>query len=137
MDEKDVSKEVLKDRIIFKTINEGLAVMIGEQSLRKHHEKQGINFDAYVQESFSAFNEFMITTEQKELEEMFDQEFQNAGHFYVVGNEIAKAVLQEEGMVNFKKIIEESRENPEKILEIYREIQKHNPELSKIIFNEV
>ena len=60
---------------------------------------------------------------------MNEQEFKNMGHFYVVGNEIAKTVLRHIGIEKFRKLIEDCRLNPEKIIEEYESICDNNSEL--------
>lgn len=54
------------------------------------------------------------------------------GHFYVVGNEIAKVILQKDGIEPFKKLIIEARKNPAVFLQRYKEICSENIELPKI-----
>ena len=54
------------------------------------------------------------------------------GHFYVVGNEIAKVILQKDGIEPFKKLIIEARKNPAIFLQRYKEICSENIELPKI-----
>lgn len=130
--QNEVSDQVLKDRIIFKTIDEGLAVLIGGQSIRNHHESQGKNYKDYIQESFAAFNNFIRSKTKDQLEKIKSEEFKNMGHFYVVGNEIVKTVLEKEGIDNFRKHINEFRENPGKLLEEYKRICANNPKLLKI-----
>jgi len=129
--QNSVSDETLRDRIVFKTIDEGLAVLVSGQLLKTHHEKQGKEYNKYIQESFVAFNQFMSTTNRKELEKIKDKEFQDIGHFYVVGYEIVHAILKKEGIENFRKLIEEARSNAFKMLELYKIICTDNQKLLK------
>jgi len=127
-----VSDQVLKDRIVFKTVDEGLAVLISDQSLEAHHTKQGRDFAGYRNESFESFNHFLSEKDREALEKIKGEEFQNMGHFYVVGNEIAKAILQHDGVESFKKLIIDARENPAVFLQRYKEISNEKTGLPKI-----
>lgn len=131
-EQESVSDVALRDRIILKTIDEGLAVLVSGQSLKTHHEKQGRKYDEFIQESFAAFNNFTSAKSREELEKTKDNEFQNMGHFYVVGNEIAQTLLNNKGIENFKKLIEEARKDPTKIFESYKAICADNHELPRI-----
>lgn len=131
-EQDSISDEILRERIIFKTIDEGLAVLVGGQSLKAYHEEQGKKYDEYIAECFAAFNSFLLTKSREELEKTKDMEFKDMGHFYVAGHEIVQAILQREGIENFKKIIEEARSNPYKILELYKKISADNRELFQI-----
>jgi hypothetical protein len=125
----DESDKALKSQIVFRTIDEGLAVLVSGQSLAEHHEKQGRDYRKYIAESFEFFKEFLTQNSRAELESMNEQEFKNMGHFYVVGNEVAKTVLQQIGIEKFRKLIEDCRLNPEKIIEEYESICNNNSEL--------
>jgi len=131
-EQDEASDQDLKDRIVFKTVDEGLAVLISGQSLEGHHTKQGRDFLVYKSESFESFNRFLSEKDRKALEKIKDGEFQNMGHFYVVGNEIAKVILQKDGIEPFKKLIIEARKNPAVFLRRYKEIYSENIELPKI-----
>lgn len=131
-EQDSVSDVALKNRIIFKTVDEGLAVLASGQSLKTHHEKQGRKYGEFIQESFAAFNNFTSAKSREELEKTKDEEFQNMGHFYVVGNEIAQTLLNNKGIENFKKLIEEARNDPTKIFELYKAICADNHELPRI-----
>jgi len=131
-EQDEISDQVLKDRIVFKTVNEGLAVLISGQALETHHTKQGRNFVEYRNESFESFNRFLSEKDREALEKIKDEEFQKMGHFYVVGNEIAKVILQKDGIEPFKKLIIEARKNPAVFLQRYKEICSENIELPKI-----
>jgi len=127
-----------KEEIIFSTIDEGLAVLVSGQSLQKHHEHQGRNYQEYVQESFDAFNKFLREKNKGKIKKMVAEggdgyEFKNMGHFYVVGHEIASAVLENLGIEEFRKIILEARDNPRVLLEAYEVICSKDSELPKII----
>jgi len=126
----EVSDKDLIDRTIFKTVDEGLAVLISGQSLETHHTKQGKNFTEYKNESFESFNHFLSEKDCESLEKIKDEEFQNMGHFYVAGNEIAKAVLQHDGIDKFRELIIDVRNNPSVLLKRYREMCDTNTELS-------
>jgi len=131
-EQDEVSDQALKDRIVFKTVDEGLAVLISGQSLETHHKKQGRDFAGYRNESFESFNRFLFEKDREALEKIKDEEFQNMGHFYVVGNEIVKAILQNDGIEPFKKLIIEARKNPAVFLQRYKEIGNKKTELPKI-----
>ncbi len=128
----EVSDQVLKERIIFKTIDEGLAVGVSGQSLLEHHKQRDVNYDKYIQESFDAFNKFLKEIDREKLEKIKEKEFENMGHFYVVGNEIAKTILQNMGIEKFRKLVEECRKNPENFLKEYKSISLQSSELPKI-----
>ncbi|MFH1456900.1 MAG: DUF5700 domain-containing putative Zn-dependent protease [Patescibacteria group bacterium] len=128
----DESDEALKSQIVFRTVEEGLAVLVSGQSLSEHHEKQGRDYQKYIAESFEFFKKFLSQDNRAELEKMNEQEFKNMGHFCVVGNEIAKTVLRQIGVEKFRKLIEECRLSPEKIIEEYESICDNNPELISI-----
>ncbi len=127
-----VSIQDLKDEIVFKTVDEGLAVLISGQSLELHHAKQGKDFVGYKNESFKSFNHFLSGKDREVLEKIKNEKFQNMGHFYVVGNEIATTILQYDGIEKFKKQIIEARDNPLVFLQRYREICNKNTNLPKI-----
>ena len=131
-EQDNVSDIALRNRIIFKTVDEGLAVLVSGQSLKTHYEKQGRKYDEFIQESFAAFNNFTSVKSREELEKTKDEEFQNMGHFYVVGNEITQTLLNNKGIEDFKKLIKEARKNPSKILELYKAICAESHELPKI-----
>lgn len=126
----DESDEALKSQIVFRTVDEGLAVLVSGQSLSEHHEKQGRDYQKYIEESFEFFKDFLAQNNRTELEKINKQEFKNMGHFYVVGNEIAKTVLQQIGIDKFKKLIEYCRLNPEKIIDEYESICVDNHEVT-------
>lgn len=128
----DESDKALKAQIVFRTIDEGLAVLVSGQSLSEHHEKQGRDYKKYIVESFEFFKKFFTQNSRAELEKMNEQEFKNMGHFYVVGNEIAKTVLQQIGIEKFRKLVEDCRLNPEKIINEYESICNNNSELISI-----
>lgn len=128
----EVTVQILRDRIVFKTMDEGLAVLISRQSLEDRHTKQGRDFTEFRKESFESFNRFLSTEDREVLEKIKDEEFQNMGHFYVVGNEIAKTVLQHVGIKSLKKLIIDARENPAVFLQRYEEIHSKNIELPRI-----
>lgn len=127
--QKDESDKDLKSQIIFRTTDEGLAVLVSGKSLAEHHEKQGRDYPKYTAESFDFFKKFLTQNNRVELERMSEQGFKNMGHFYVVGNEIAKIVLQEIGIEKFRKLIEDCRLNPIKIIDEYELICNNNPDL--------
>ena len=128
----EASDQDLKDRIVFKTVDEGLAVLISGQSLETHHEKQGRDFAEYKNESFESINHFLAEQDREALEKIKDDEFQNMGHFYIVGNEIAKAILQHDGVESFRTLILDAREKPAIFLQRYKEISNENNELPRI-----
>lgn len=128
----DEPDEALRSQIIFRTVDEGLAVLVSGQSLRKYHEKQGINYEEYITESFEFFKKFLKQNNRVELETAKEKEFESMGHFYVTGNEIAKTVLQQIGIEKFRKLIEDCRISPEKIIEEYESICNNNPKLISI-----
>ncbi|HPL93285.1 MAG TPA: hypothetical protein PLB38_03325 [bacterium] len=127
-----VSDKDIKDRIIFKTVDEGLAVLISGQSLEGHHVNQGRDFLVYKNESFEAFDRFLSERNREALERIKSEEFRNMGHFYVVGNEIAKAILQHDGVKSFKTLMLDARKSPVVFLQRYQEISKEKSELLKI-----
>lgn len=128
----EFSDQALKERIIFKTIDEGLAVLISGQSLEDHHTKHGESFTAYTNESFTSFNRFISENDRAALNNIKNSEFRDMGHFYVVGNEIAKAVLQHDGMEKFRILIADAKRNPVVFLERYKEISREDVALLKI-----
>lgn len=118
-EQEQVTSQKLKDRITYKVIDEGLAVLISNFSLKEHHEKQGKKYPDYKKESFEKFKEFLREDDRKYLEETKEEEFKNMGRFYVVGYEIVKSILEKEGLEEFKKLIIEARTKPEIFLEKY------------------
>ena len=131
-EQDEVSDQALKESVIFKTVDEGLAVLISGQSLEEHHIKQGRDFAGYTKESFESFNNFLSENDRERLEKIKNEEFQNMGHFYVVGNEVVKIVLQHEGIEKFKKLIIDARNNPSVFLQRYSEICDEDNKLPKI-----
>lgn len=101
--QSEMSDQSLKDQIIFKTIDEVLAVLISGQSLEKHHISQGRNFTEYIKQSFDSFNHFLSEDNRDKLEKYKDEEFKDMGHFYVIGNEIVATVLQNDGIEKFRE----------------------------------
>ncbi len=128
----EASNQALKNQIVFETVDEGLAVLVSGLSLEKHHIDQGRNFTEYTKQSFNSFKYFLLEDNRDKLERYKDEEFKNMGHFYVVGNEIAVAILQNDGIEKFRKLIVEIRDNSSVFLQRYREICKENTELLKI-----
>lgn len=109
--------------VLFRTIDEGLAVLVSGQSLARHHEKQGRNYEEYVLESFRIFKDLLEHGNCDGLAGKYISEaFENMGHAYVVGNEIVKRVLQKIGIGNFRKLIDECRLRPERMLDEYRKL---------------
>lgn len=127
--QNEVSDEELKERIIFRIVDEGLAVLISGQPLSEHHKRQGRNYGEYIKESFDAFDLFEREDDRGKLESIKKEEFQNMGHFYVVGNEIIKTMLEHEGIEKFKALIIEAKNNPSIFLQNYKEICNKKPEL--------
>ncbi|MFA6586241.1 MAG: DUF5700 domain-containing putative Zn-dependent protease [Candidatus Paceibacterota bacterium] len=121
----------IKNQIVFRMIDEGLAVLVGGQSLGEHYERQGKKYEDCIQESFSTFN---ILLNEQNLKESYKKGdgFKNMGYCYVVGNEICKTILNKEGIENFKKLILETKENLQKLIELYQEICNSNEKLPKI-----
>jgi len=119
-----------KEGMVFGALNEGLAVLIGGQDLKMHHEAKGKDYDSYKKESFDNFNLFLTTKNSKQAEDIINKAFKDMGYFYVVGNEIAKAVFEKEGIDKFRKLIEDMREDgSDEFLRIYKEICKTNKDL--------
>jgi len=130
--QNEMSDQSLKDQVVFKTVDEGLAVLISNQSLEKHHINQGRNFTEYTKRSFDSFNSFFSEDNRDRLEKYKDEEFKNMGHFYVVGNKIVATVLQNDGIENFRKQIVEARDNPSVFLQRYKKICEEDIKLPKI-----
>ncbi len=129
-----LSDQELKEKMIFTTIDEGLASKICDQSLEQSlsgvYEPQGKDYAEYVRESFWIFNEFIKAANRDELNKFFVKNlFTN---FSVVGNEIAKIVLEKVGIDNFKKMIEGARNNPGVFFDAYKAICVKNPELPEV-----
>jgi hypothetical protein len=110
-----------KNEILFGIVDEGLAVLTSGQSLVIHHEKQGKNYETYKKESFEIF-EKLLKDNSANLWELYKKNFENIGPFYIVGNEIAKTVLQKIGIEKFKVLIDKCRTNPKKIIDEYEKI---------------
>lgn len=109
------SVEKVKAGVISGIVDEGLAVLISGQSLSKHHENQGRNYDEYKVESFHAFREFLKQSDLVELEKYSSESFKDMGYSYVVGYEVAKKILQRMGIERFRRLIDECRMNPKKM----------------------
>jgi len=131
-EQDEVSEQDLKDRIVFQTVDEGLAVLISGLSLENHHVKQGRNFAEYTKESFESFSRFLSEKDREALEKTKDEEFRNMGHFYVVGNKIVATLLQHDGIEKFRERIVDARENPSVFLQRYKEVCDKNEDLHKI-----
>lgn len=112
--------DAVKSDIIFGIVNEGLAVLVSGQNLAKHHERQGRNYEEYKKESLRAFEELLEESDIDEAERFSSEAFKNMGHAYVVGNEIAKEVLRKIGLEKFRKLIEECRTDPQRMIDEYR-----------------
>jgi hypothetical protein len=115
---EDETIQEMKEWTFFRTINEGLAVLISGQSIENHHEKQGKNYPEYKIESFKVFENF-LKENNPDWKKIKKECFENMGYFYVVGYEISKSILEKEGLQNFKKLIIQARQDPEIFLKEY------------------
>jgi hypothetical protein len=132
LEQEQKSNQAFKNEVIFRAIDEGLAVLISNGSLEEYHKKQGRDFAEYVEESFKSFNAFLIEKSRKNINKINDQEFKNMGHFYVVGNEIVKAVLRYEGLTSFRELIVELTKDPLVFLRKYKKISQERDDLPKL-----
>ena len=119
----------LKKHIVFKTVDEGLAVLVSRQKLSEHHKKSGREYPAYIDQAFQAFRTFLREKHRQRIEKTYKEAFENMGRFYVVGNEMAKAVLQSIGPDEFRALIQESRRDSVKLIEQYI-LNTDDPKLS-------
>lgn len=101
---------LLKEYIFYKIIDEGLAVLISQQSLEKHHITK--DYGTYKAESFIVFNKFLAAVKKEELVNFLENEFKNMGHFYIVGYTIAKLIHDKLGIEYMKMKLPEIRRNP-------------------------
>lgn len=116
----------MKDMAIGNMADEGLAVLVSGMKLENHHVKKGRDYEKYTKESFDVFDDFMKETYLEKLKETVSEGFRDRGHFYVVGNEMAKTILREIGMDEFRKLIIETRKDPNIFLRKYDEIKKES-----------
>lgn len=131
---KEKSVEEIKNNAKSDTVNEGLAVLIGEQSLSKHHEEMGRDYNQYIIESFDSFNKILsqANVNAKEFRKLVNKEFRDMGHFYVVGYEIANQILQKMGINKLREIIKDIRENPKLLFQEYKQLCQGDKSLPKI-----
>ena len=111
-----------KEKIIRRIVGEGITTSIAKQDLRKHHEKNGIDFLEFKKRSFDLFEKFTTCQDEDNMND-FKGAFDNMGEFYVVGNEIAKFVENKIGLEKFRKLLLEIRKNPKILLDKYDELK--------------
>lgn len=138
LEEKGIDNEDYsgKTKILFGCLNEGLAVLISELSLKEHHEKQSRNYNEYVQESFEFFNRFLKLDEVKDRKkiEKTTEAFKNMGEFYVVGYEICDTILKEKGIEFLRELIKNFPQDYSPFFEEYKKISQDHDGLNKIGF---
>lgn len=118
-----------KEYFIFKTADEGLAVLVSGQSLEDFHESQGRDYSQYKEESFQKFSSFLEKDDKEEIRKQGKEGLRAMGSFYVVGNEMAKSILKERGMDDFRGVIKKTRQDYRSFYEEYNEICQENEQL--------
>ncbi|MDP2705870.1 MAG: DUF5700 domain-containing putative Zn-dependent protease, partial [bacterium] len=127
------SSAELRQEIIFKTMDEGLAVLVANQNLEDFHRSKGRNYDEYIKESFKAFESFLRFKDDKgNLIKVREGEFKDMGHFYVVGHEMARRLSGAMSWEQFQMLIGEARENPKSFFEAYQRLGAKNKEWLQI-----
>jgi hypothetical protein len=122
MKDPQAEKYASKERIMRGLVGEGIATHIAKQDLKKHHEKNGANFEDFRKKSFELFEKFLNCSEDDDLA-AFKNVFLNMGEFYVVGNEIAKNVENKIGLEKFRELLLEIRKNPKVLLDKYNQLK--------------
>ncbi|PIR86998.1 MAG: hypothetical protein COU11_02085 [Candidatus Harrisonbacteria bacterium CG10_big_fil_rev_8_21_14_0_10_49_15] len=117
VDEDIETVEQLKDSIRFRILDEGIAVLVSGQSLERHHEAQGRNYDEYRKEAFEVFAGLRQADDFAELEESEENGFRDMGYFYVIGNEFAKKILARVGKDKFRELIPVFKKEPKRFFE--------------------
>ncbi len=114
--EKDIQEKTKMVRRIF---DEGIAVFVSGQSLRKHHEKNiGRDYDEYKKYSLEKYKEF-LADDCCDVKKKYEKGFKNMGYFYVAGFEMVKKIYNEKGDEGVKEFMIESKEK--NILDILNE----------------
>lgn len=126
--EKEETLSSAKSKIILGTVDEGLATLVGNQSLYKHHEDRGRNYSEYKDQSFRLFKKTLESDSLNDVREYDETAFKDMGNAYVVGYEMANSVLQKVGIEKFRKLIVECKADPEVML---KEYEKHFKMFSK------
>lgn len=130
---KTASPAELRQAIMFKTMDEGLAVLVAGQNLEDFHRGKGRNYRKYTEESFKAFKNFLKPDKNKEaLVKIKKEEFEDMGHFYVVGNEMARRLAGAMSWDQFRTLVGEARENPRSFFEAYQRLGEKNKDWPKI-----
>jgi hypothetical protein len=114
----------------FKIVDEGLAILSSGYTLSDHYVKQKKDYD--VRKSFELYNQFFGVDSLQEAKEYYLKQYENMGAFYVVGYEIAKSVLGKIGILEFRKIINNIRENPELLIDEYKKLCAENESFPRL-----
>lgn len=120
-----------KENIIFRTVDEGLAVLVSETSLGQHYEKQGKSYSDSVKKSFNFFNK-AVKAKGRQLQKAEHDGFRNMGPFYVVGYEVAKAILEKHGIEKFRGMLQKAKPDLSIFLSEYQKISAEDNTLPKI-----
>ena len=107
-----------REKILYRIVDEGLAVFVSGQSLREHHESQGREYDEYKKESFDFFEKFRETEDEEVLREMQKEGFEASGYFYVFGYETVRELFEEMGAARFREMMQTVRDDPKRIFEL-------------------
>ena len=116
---KFVSIEDAKLSACNKTVDEGLAVLVGGMSLSKHYEEQKLDYQKEIDESFSYFKDYFTVGDVEIAKKLYRKGLNNMGPFYVVGYEVAKEVFECVGPNQFRILIAKIRENPQILFDEY------------------
>lgn len=118
--------KIKKFAVIYRIINEWLAVFIAEQNLIKHHENQWKNYENLKKISFDKLNNLFVNLKLDEntiIEKVF---YEDMWYFYVVWLEIVKKIFENIWLEKFQILIKESRSNPELMIVEYNKYSKLN-----------
>lgn len=116
------SREEAQASASFKISDEGLAVLIGGQSLETHHKMNAEDYAKLVSESFRFLRDYVALEDIDALKRLYRKGLDNMGPFYVVGYEMASKILEHVGMTRFRELVVLIREDANLLFEEYKAI---------------
>lgn len=109
----------MKNQAKFGTMTEGLAVLFSKQDIRKMQIEKGRDYEEYSQESFTMLKKLLESKDLDEMDKIKEKGFKDTGYFYVAGYEMANKILERVGLDEFRGLLPEFRNNPEKFFDEY------------------
>lgn len=112
----------LKEQARWRTLSEGIAVLLAGQDLRAFHEGKSRNYKEYITEAFSQMDVLLKSDDIEEMLKIREQGEKNMGYFYVVGYEMIRKIFEKNGLEKFREMLPEFRKNPNQFFEEYYKI---------------